>query len=114
MPSLPSSSSFSSLHRGEEPRDFPLELGKLHSEDALPRMQDQVKRRRQLVQVPSNRGPHTTANPVPLHSAAQNFSDSETHARSPGTAALMIKSDHVARKMLPALLVDRLKVGMLQ
>jgi hypothetical protein len=105
---------FHSLYRGKNLRDLSLQHGKIHGQDTLSRMQDQINRLFQGAQMAAQRGAHTTPDPVSLHSSAQNFSDSETHPRPPGPAALKIKSDHVARKMLPALFVDRLKISMLQ
>ena len=110
----PLSFSFSALHRGKNLPDLSIQHREIHGQDALPRMQDQIDRLSQVAQMTAQCGAHAAPDPVPLHSSAQNFSHSETHPGAPGAAALKIESDHVARKMFPALFVNRLKIGMLQ
>jgi len=110
----PLSFSLSALHCCQDLCDLSIQGCKIHGQDALPRMQDQIYRLSQATQMTAQRGAHTAPDPVPLHSSTQNFSDSETHPRAAGSAALKIKGHHVVRKMLPALLVNRLKIGMLQ
>jgi hypothetical protein len=103
-----------SLHRGKELSDFSFQFSKLDGQDGLPGMQDQVQRPGEFAQVTPHRGAHAPANAVPFHGAAQDLAHGKTHARSTGASAFAIKSNHVSGKMLSALLINRLKVRMLQ
>ncbi len=76
-------------------------------------MQHNIERLGQLRQTPLYRCAHPPANAIALHRSAQNLANSKTHTRS-RAAALTIKGNHVAGKMLLALPVNRLEVGMFQ
>jgi hypothetical protein len=103
-----------SLHRSKDLSDFGLEIGKLNRQNGFPGMQHKVQGPRQFSQMMPHRGTHAPANAVPIHGAPQNFADGETHARSTGASAFTIKSNHVSGKMFSALLINSLKVTMLQ
>lgn len=77
-------------------------------------MQNYIERPGQFVQVMPHSGAHAPANAVPLYGAAQDLAHGETHARSSGASAFAIKSNHVTGKVLSALLINSLKVSMLQ
>lgn len=60
--------------------------------------------------MPLHRGTHPTSYAVPLHRAAQYLAHRESNSWTRTLGAPAIKNRHVAREMLPAFLVDRLKI----
>src|SRR5215469_8275152 len=64
--------------------------------------------------MPLHRSPHPPSNTVPLHRAAQHFADGESDSRTTPFCAMPIKNREVPRKMLPAFLVDCLKIRVLE
>src|ERR1700732_5020172 len=63
--------------------------------------------------VPHGRA-HASANAITIHGSAQNLAYGEAYTGASGVLALTIKSRHIPGKVFPALLVDHLKVSMLQ
>jgi hypothetical protein len=110
------SSSFASfpLHSGKNLPDFCFQVGKFDCLNRFPRMQDKIERLAQRRQMPLHCSTHAPANAVSLYGAAQSFAHGKTHASSAGSLAFTIKSNHVSGKMLSALLVNSLKISMLQ
>lgn len=77
-------------------------------------MQNHIERLNELRQMAAHGCAHPPPNPVPLHRSAQDLAHGQADAGAAGTPALVIKSDYVAREVLPALLVNRLKISMLE
>jgi hypothetical protein len=111
---LPASSSLASLYGSKNLHDFCIQLRKLQRENTLAGMQHKIERRSQFAKVLPHCGTHAPANAIPDHRSAQDFADGKADSRSGGDIALAVKSRHVPGKMFPAVLVDRLKVSVLQ
>jgi hypothetical protein len=111
---LPASSSLASLYGGKNLHDFGIQLRKFQSQYAFARMQHQIERRGQVAQMLPHRGAHAPADAITDHRSAQYFTDGKADSRSCGALMLAVKSRHVPGKMFPAVLVDRLKIRVLQ
>src|SRR5580765_1976568 len=108
------SSSLASLHGGKNLLDLRIQLNKLQSKHALTGMQHQVERPGQFVQVLPNQSTHAPADSVPHHCSTQHLAYGQADTRTSRTVIFTIEGGHVPRKMFSALLVNRLKVSMLQ
>ncbi len=77
-------------------------------------MQYHVHRSGQLPQSPAHGRPHTTPDAVAFHCSAQHLAHGKSYPRACLVAAITVKDGNITRKMLSALLVNSLKVCMLQ
>ena len=77
-------------------------------------MQYQIKRLRQLEQVLPHQSAHAPADTIPHYRPAQHLTYSEADSRPGRTIAFAIKSCHVPGKMLSTLLVNHLKIRVLE
>jgi hypothetical protein len=102
------------LDRGKNLADLCVQLGKLHLQDAFLGMQHHIERASQLRQVALHSGAHPAANAITVHRSAQHLANGKTNARAVWAAVFAIKSDHVPRKVLSALPVNGLEVGVFE
>jgi len=111
-PHVSSSSAF--LDRGKNLPNLRIKLGKLQGQDCLSWMQYQIQWPHQLRQVPPDRRPHAPPYAIAVHRASQHLTHSKPYARAFVLSALQIKRRNIPGKMFFALLVNRLKVSVLQ
>lgn len=77
-------------------------------------MHHQVERAGKAPQVSLHGCSHAAPNAVALYSASQNLAHGESHAWTRAVLALAVKDRDVPGEMLFAMLVDRLKIRVLQ
>jgi hypothetical protein len=102
------------LDDGKKLLDFRIQFGKLKFQNRFSGMQHHVHGADQLPQAPLHRRPQAAPDAVAFDRSAQHLAYGKSHAGAGLVAAFTVKHGHIPRKMLPALLVNRLKVRMLQ
>src|SRR5260370_6148494 len=108
------SSRCSSLDDGKELFDLRIQLGKFQLQNRFSGMQYHVHRSDQWPQSPAHGRPHTTPNAAALHCSAQHLAHLKAYSSACLVAAITVKDGNITRTMLSALLVNSLKVCMLQ
>jgi hypothetical protein len=102
------------LDRRENNCNLCIQLRKIQSQHTFTGVQHQVKRLGQLTQVTPHYRSHTPADAIPHHRSTEHFADGKTDPRASMTLSYAVKRGHVPGKMFPALLVNRLKISVLQ
>jgi hypothetical protein len=102
------------LDENENLLDLRIQLGEFQFQNRLPGMQHHINGTSQRTQTPLNRCPHAPPDTVALYRPTQSFTHGETNSRASLVVTYSIKRRHIPRKMSLALLIDSLKVRMLQ
>jgi len=102
------------LDGGKQLLDLPIQFRKFQIQDRPPGMHHQIQRAGELPQVFAHCRPQAPAYPVALHGAPQDLAHGKTHARARGVSAFAVKHSDVPGELLLAMLVNRLKIRVLQ
>jgi hypothetical protein len=103
-----------SLDRRENNCNLCIQLRKIQGQHTLTGMQHQVKRLGQLTKMAPHNRSHAPADAIPHYRSTQHLADGEADPRASMTLTYAVKRGHVPGKMFPALLVNRLKISVLQ
>jgi hypothetical protein len=102
------------LDGGKQLLDFPLQFGKFQIQHRLPGVHHHVQGTHELPQVLLHDRPHAPPDPVAFDSAAQHLAHGKAHAGTGSVIAFAVKRRDVSGKLLFAMLIDRLKIRVLQ
>lgn len=102
------------LQSGKKMVNFFFQRCEFKIEHRLSRVQHYVHGAAQPGEAALDSGPHSAANPVSLHSAAQHFSHGKSYSGTRVVVPLEIEGNHVSRKPLLPCAINGLKISMLE